>query len=285
MWVRYFRNKVLILIAAVSIGLAPFYNGCTHVTNNSHVIARVGGVELTMEEVAKYVDTTSAYAVRSFVSKWIDEQLLYERAVHEGVENSPEYKSSISNYTRQLAIALYLQKRIYSMPYKVTNEQIANFYSTHKDEFKASDRILLVNMASFDKRSTAVAFRNAILSTGSWASGFSQLPQYSILSKRDSIFIDASSSNPEIWRVVESLPAGLPSFPIQVDSVSFVVQVLRKIMNGDQLPISYVAPLIRERITIEHRTQEYKEILDSLKSAGDFSIDPSIAIKDTNDKE
>ncbi|MGC8653111.1 MAG: hypothetical protein ACP5US_03880 [Candidatus Kryptoniota bacterium] len=284
MLVRCFTNRVLTL-TAILIALAPFYNGCTHASSNGHIVARAGRNQLTMDEVAKHVDTTSAYAVRNFVTRWVDEQLLYQKAVREGVENSPDYRSSVSNYSRQLAIALYLQKRIYSTPSKVTSEQIASFYSAHKEEFRASDKLLLVNMASFDKRSTAVAFRNAILSTGSWASAFSLLPQYSILSKNDSIFINENNSNSEIWRVVESLPVGRPSFPIQVDSVSFVIQVLKKIMAGDQLPISYVKPLIRERLTIEHRKQEYVKILDSLKSAGDFSIDPSIAIKDTNDKE
>lgn len=276
---------MLILVTAMLAVLVPFYSGCTHVRNRGHVVAQAGGADLTMDEVAKHVDTTSAYAVRNFVTEWIDEQLLYQKAVDEGVENSPEYKSSISDYSRQLAITLYLQRRIYSTPYNVSNEQIANFYSTHKDEFKASDKLLLVNIASFDKRSTAVAFRNAIISTGSWTSGFSQLPQYSILSKQDSVFIDASNSNPEIWTVAESLPPGRPSFPIQVGSVSFVIQILKRIMIGEQLPISYVAPLIRERIIIEHRKEEYKEILDSLKSSGNYSIDPGIAIKDTNDKE
>ncbi|MGB9592218.1 MAG: hypothetical protein ACPL1K_06850 [Candidatus Kryptoniota bacterium] len=284
MLVRCFTNRVLTL-TAILIALTPFYNGCTHASSNGHIVARAGRNQLTMDEVAKHVDTTSAYAVRNFVTRWVDEQLLYQKAVREGVENSPDYRSSVSNYSRQLAIALYLQKRIYSTPSKVTSEQIASFYSAHKEEFRASDKLLLVNMASFDKRSTAVAFRNAILSTGSWASAFSLLPQYSILSKNDSIFINENNSNSEIWRVVESLPVGRPSFPIQVDSVSFVIQVLKKIMAGDQLPISYVKPLIRERLTIEHRKQEYVKILDSLKSAGDFSIDPSIAIKDTNDKE
>lgn len=280
-----FKSRILIFLAGILIGLMPFYNGCTHIKSDGHVIARAGQMQLTMDEVAKHVDTTSAYAVRNFVTKWIDEQLLYQKAVQEGVEKDPEYKSRISNYTRQLAIALYLQKQIYSAPYKVSKGEIESFYSSHRDEFKASELLLMVNMASFDKRSSAVAFRNAILSGNSWASGFSHLPQYSILSKRDSVFVDASNSDPQIWRVIESLPLGRPSFPVQVDSVSFVVQVLKKFSAGDQLPLSYVEPLILERITVELRQKRYKEILDSLKSSGDFSIDPSIAIKDTNDKE
>lgn len=275
-------NKTRIRLLFVVVLFAA---GCSKQKQNGRLLATAGGVDLYMGDVAAHVDTNSAYAVRNYVSKWVDEQLLYNEAASEGLDNSSDFKERVGEFSRQLAITDLLNRKVYGSPVEFTQEEISTFYTQHRIEFKAAEDLAQVNLAGFDKRSYAVSFRNSLVSGAQWSSVFSEIPQYAILSERDSVFITSSSVSPAIWNVVQSLENGRISFPIQVDSLSCIVQVIQKIEPGTPLPLEYVTQLIKERLTVFKRRQMTQDLINSLRSSGNYQIDPSVAIKDTSAEE
>ncbi len=272
---RFFLPAILIFL----------YAGCSRQTPRGKIIASADGNVLRMSEVASHVDTNSAYAVRNYVSNWVDEQLLYNAAKEMGLNDSRRFNQQVREFSTQLAITAFLNERVYDVRPDLPPGDIADFYRAHKPEFVASDDIALVNYAAFDRRSYAVSFRNALVSGAAWSVAFGQIPAFAILDAKDSVYLRESNSTRAVWNVIESLEPGRISFPIQVDSLSYVVQVLAKIRPGQVLPLSYASPRIRERLTIEKRQQMYKALIDSLRGLGNFQVDPSVGIRDTNSQE
>jgi hypothetical protein len=267
------------------VAFAVILAGCSRQPESGRLLATAGSAKLYLSEVSNRVDTSSAYAVRNYVSNWVNQQLLYDEAKKLGIDNSPGFQRRVDEFSRQLAITMLLNHRVYDPPVSFTTDEIRNFYSSHKDEFRAPDEIAFVNLAAFDNRSIAVKFRNALVSGSSWTETLGEIPTYAILDIQDSVYLKASGTNPAVWNVVQSISEGSVSFPIQIDSLSYVVQVLNKIGAGDSLPLGYAEPLIRERLTIEKRRKLYEALMDSLRAVGNFQIDPSVAIRDTSVQE
>lgn len=265
--------------------LAVVFAGCSREAKSGRFLASVHGNELRMSDVAPHVDTTSAYAVRNYVSNWVDEQLLYDQAKQLGLNESGRFEQRVREFSMQLAITMLLNKRIYGVPLELSPEEIKSFYDDHRKEFIASDDIAYVSYAAFDKRSVAVAFRNSLVSGTRWPAAFGEIPAFEILAVKDSVYLRESGTQGAIWNVIQSLDPGKVSFPIQVDSLSYIVQVLGKIKPGQALPLGYATPRIRERLTIEKRQKMYAALIDSLRSLGNFQISPGVAIRDTSSQE
>jgi len=270
---------------ALMVGLSIMFIGCSHRQEPGRLLASVNSSQLYMKDVATQVDTSSAYAVRNYVSNWVSQQLLYDEAKKEQLDESPEYQESVGEYARQLAITMLLNKKVYEAPVELSRDEIAAYYNSHQNEFRAGNEIACVNLAAFIKRSFAVSFRNALVSGSSWNEVFNDIPTNAIIDAKDSVYVTSSSVHPAIWSVIQSLEDGRISFPIQVDTLNYVVQVIGKLSVGDLLPLDYAASRIKEQISIEKRRQLYRSLLDSLRTVGNFQIDPGVAIRDTSVEE
>ncbi len=277
------RSDLLPLL--VPVVSAVLLAGCSSEAKRGKFLASVRGNDLRMADVAPHVDTTSAYAVRNYVSNWVDEHLLFDEAEKLGLNESAQFQQRVKEFSMQLAITMLLNKEIYDVPLNLSSKEISAFYDSHRAEFLASGSIAYVNYAGFDKRSVAVAFRNALVSGTPWSSAFSEIPAYQIISVKDSVYLKGTDADGAVWNVIQSLDPGKVSFPIQVDSVNYIVQVIDKISPGSLLPLSYASPGIKERLTIEKRQKMYSALVDSLRSLGNFQINPSVAISDTNSQE
>jgi hypothetical protein len=278
-------DKVNVVCFIVFLSMSMLVIGCSHQQESERLLASVNNSNLYMRDVERHVDTASAYAVRSYVSNWVNQELLYDEAEKEGLDEDPEFKEKVKEFSRQLAITMLLNKKVYSVPIELTSEDISNYYAAHREEFRAASEMACVSLAAFSKRSFAVAFRNALVSGTKWSVIFNDIPTYAVLDVKDSVYLTSSTANSAIWAVVQSLGDGGVSFPIQVDTLSYVVQVKRRFGVGEPLPLDYATPMIRERLIIEKRRQLYRRLLDSLRSIGNFRIDPSVAIEDTSFRE
>lgn len=268
--------------AFLLIGLSSLLIGCSRHQETGRLLATVNSSQLYMKDVAARVDTTSAYSVRSYVSNWVNQQLLFEEARRQGLDNTQEFQGSVKEYARQLAITMLLNKIVYQAPIDLPQDELLNYYNSHRNDFRAIDEITCVNLAAFAERKVAVSFRNALVSGSSWDDVFNDIPTSAIVDLKDSIYLTSSSVQPAIWDVIQSLEDGKISFPIQADSVSYVVQVIKKLSVGELLPFGYAASQIKQRMLIEKRRRLYTLLLDSLRSAGNFQIDPSVAMRDTS---
>ncbi len=267
------------------LAVASILSGCGRAPSNGSLLARAGGKELYMAQVSAHVDTNSAYAVRNYVSNWVDQQLLLDEAEKEGLNDNDRFRQRVDEFSRQLAVTMLLNKRIYQAADSFSAQTLVDYYSLHQEEFRASENVALVNFVSFGKRSVSVSFRNSIVSGQAWNLALSHMPPYEIMMVSDSTYLKRSGTNQSIWTVIQSLSEGAVSFPIQLDSLTYIVQVLKWYDSGQLLPISCVAPEIKQKLTIEKRTKLYNNLIDSLRASGNFEINPGVAIRDTGTQE
>ncbi len=275
-----FLGTILLPLASVI-----FLYGCSRPPSGGAILASAGGKNLYLSQVAGHVDTSSAYAVRNYVSNWVDQQLLFDEAKKEGLNDNHQFRDRVDEFAQQLAVTMLLNKRIYDVSMIFSPDSISNYYSAHQQEFRAGESTVLVNYVAFDKRSTAVSFRNSVVSGQGWSASISQVPSYRLLAVKDSVYMKGSSTSPPIWSALQSFGDGSVSFPIQVNNIVYIVQVIKWYAVGQLLPIACVANSIREKLAIEQRTRLYTNLLDSLRSNGNFEINPAVAIRDTGAQE
>ncbi len=266
-------------------GLAILIAGCSRHQESGRLLAATNDSRLYMGEVATRVDTNSAYAVRNYVTQWVSRQLLYDEAKKEGLDDNAGFRENVADYSLELAVTSLLNKKVYGVPIEVTDADISKYYDSHQNELRATDEMACVNLAALKKRSTAVSLRNALVSGSSWNEVFTDISTGDVAEIKDSAYVTSSSVKPAIWNVIGSLEEHKVSFPIQLDSLNYVVQLVKKLNAGDLLPISYASNQIKEKLTIDRRRFLYNALLDSLRAEGNFQIDPKVAVKDTNIEE
>ena len=90
---RDFRLPRQLGAVAIAIGLGLLSVTCGKERHNTSVVARVGDATLTVEQVQNRVapglgEEETAAQRREFVDKWIEQQLVYQEALSQGLDEN-----------------------------------------------------------------------------------------------------------------------------------------------------------------------------------------------------
>ena len=134
----------------IFISLALFAMGsCQKQTehNGKTPLVQVGNYYLYQEDMAQSLpynisETDSAEFVRDFVRKWIEEQVLYEKAEH-NVRGDERIERMVAEYRRTLVMNNYermlLQQK---MTEELTEEDLQKYYNDNKQLFMLEEHVI-----------------------------------------------------------------------------------------------------------------------------------------------
>ncbi len=109
-----------------------------------NVVAAVGGVELTIDEVRRHVPaglsgTDSTAFVAAFVDSWIDEQLLTEVAIEE-IGDTEEIDRLTEEYRRRLIMWEYRRLRVSGdTSLAISSDDVADYYAAHSSQMTLTE--------------------------------------------------------------------------------------------------------------------------------------------------
>lgn len=263
------------------LALVLLIPGCEIRESKKDYLARVGDSYLTREEIGMGEDTAAAFSdaqIRDHVAVWVNNEILYQEARRQGMENSEAVQQQLAEARKQLSIEALLQKEIYRDTIYTVEDSIKAYFDNHPTEFILREDAVKLNMVVFPSREQANAFRTKLFGGMRWKTAvqtFSTDPSTRgsvLVSIEDRYYTQRTFFPPELWRVAGILAPQEISFPVRTHGGYVVIQTLAVLRQAKRANLDMVRDEIRQRMIIDQRRQRYADLLARLRSRYEVEV-------------
>lgn len=258
------------------LSLIILLTNCSKEEKQKSYLAKVNDSYLTREELASLADTSNLNTSEknSLIRDWIYNEVLYQKAVDEGITEDETFDKILQNSYRNLAIALLIQKVYNETEVEFKTSDLLAYYEKNKNYFTRQDDTYLINQARFKDELTAIKFREiAIESNWDKAKQFFE-------NKNSVEFIESGNLKAlyEIYplEVADAVRYLLPdeiSIVIRDNQLSYnVVQLVKKIPAYEQFPFGIIQREVEKRYIAEQKSKHFENFLKELYSKSEIII-------------
>lgn len=274
---KYFAIAVLLIMATVigckddeqkgkSEASFPPYGGV--------VVAKIGDRVITKVEVMQSMDLmnprrkalylSSPDLMLTFVTDYVNREMLYQQALKEGIDQSERFKANIEQHKKELLIRVITNK---ANPVQVSKESLQAYYDEHKDDMvmvKALEATVIAYPTTNVTMENAKAMANEIKQRADRGEDFREIAadvlQDNPSRQKEARFtsIWKGKRSPEIDDIIFSLGDGEISEPIELPNGYMVIKIEKAAIP---VPLQSVKTTIR----IEIRKNTLNEYMASLK--------------------
>lgn len=264
------NNILIVLFSAILI------IDCNKEPERTDYIARVNDSYLTKEELNNMTDT-SAFKNNLYKSEivrnWIDEELLYQQAVNEGIIKEEEFNNIIYESRKTLAGALLLKQVSEKYDIDYSDSDLDDFFQSHKNEFKLIGDAYFINMIEFKSEDEAIEFRTSVLENG-WETAIRSGEADTFTNERSHILLREDEIYPLSLKsiLVELYPQEV-SIVISPDSTTFIiVQLLDKYPVGTIPPFEFIKSNVENRFVSFQKRKIINEYIRKLYADNDIEV-------------
>ena len=240
-------------------------------------IAQVGQVRLTNEELlarlpGPFLGSISVEEKRQLVEKWVDEELLYQEAIKQGLPDDPKLADLIAQSTRRLLVSELLE-RTYERDSDVLEGEILNYYEANRQSFERENpeirvrHILVTDKATLDRV---------------WAR-LQDGESFDVVAREESVDISASAGgdlgyfsedmvSASFWEACQAANLGRRT-RVTTTAGFHVLEVLDRREAGSERDLVDVRGEIRQRILGERRQTLRDQLLEKLKGTTEWDVD------------
>jgi len=263
LWKR--NNLYLVLFTA-----AVLY-GCSKEPENKKYIARVNDSFLTSDDLDGFKDTS--FFKSELIRNWINEELLYQEALNEGILDDEEFNSIISNSKRELAGAMLLQKVSEKYQFSYSDSDLEEFYQNNKNDFALKKDAYLLNAAEFNNEEDAINFRSSVL-LNNWQNVVELKNQNEFLSIKENVLLTENDiPSPFVKNILQELYPQELSIVIQTDSLRYTVfQVIDKYTAGTIPPFNLIKKDVEKRFVTLEKRKFINEYIKKLYAENDIEV-------------
>ena len=255
-------NSLLILFVVIS------FPSCKKEIPVSKEIARVGNSILTQKELERELKSKSfgKKYKEEFIRSWIETEVLYQKALKEGIIKDSVYQSIVYQSKKELAGAMLLNKIALTDKYLPTKSEIENYYNKNKEEFRAVEDAFVLNEIQFKNQNKAILFRQSVIEK-KWKFAILNISESAevINSFKKKLLYKYQIQPVKLTRVINGLIPGHVSVVLETEPGVFtVVQLIDKIKSDSILPLRYIKDRIAERLKIIHRKIANNQYIEKL---------------------
>ena len=238
------------------------------------VVAQVGDARLTDADLARLIppeirDAVSGPEIRAIVDRWVQTELLYQKATANGLEKDAAVASRLQDLRRDQLAQELLQRELETRV-RVGSDEIQAYYREHLGEYTQEVHLkhILVNTRQES---------DAILSQLRAGAAFETLAQQRSIDTTagrggDLGFLSKDEMNPAFQPVVFNLRPGDHAGPI-VSSFGFhVVKMIERRPAAEQVPFEAVRDEIMHTLLLERQQRAQSELLESLKGGAQVQV-------------
>jgi len=238
------------------------------------IVARVNGEILTRQELDRQMTVLALRPDQEheYVDRWINDQLLYQEARHQGLEKSKDLDEELERVKREFVIQKLLEKT-FAEKINITEEEINSYYHNNTDLFKVlEDEVLIYHILTNTRAEANVALQELRAgkqfkevaeqrSTGPFASSGGDM---GYLKKGDVI--------PEVARYAFRLSPGSLSTVFKSSHGYHIVKVIKKRDKDSVKNLEDVRDEIAQRIRVTKERSVYYDLLFRLQHSENISI-------------
>jgi hypothetical protein len=265
-------NNNFIFILLVSVILA----GCSKEPEKKEYVARVNDKYLTQEELNNMLQSSDNknFYKDEIIRNWINNELLYQKAVKEGITDETLYKRLTDESRKELAVTLLLNQVYSNEKGKIDSKQIEDFYESNKNDFKAFYDGYVINLIYFNNEDKAIRFRSTLLETD-WSHALNAFKgDTSIINViANKLYYDYELQPASLSRMVKELNPNEVSIIFSNGQNDFyIVQLVNKIPQDSILPLEYIQDEVEYRIMANKKDEFIRNYIKELYSKNDIEV-------------
>jgi hypothetical protein len=260
---KVINNKfgIILLIAVAMVG-------CSKEEPKKDFVARVDETYLTKKELSADLDTSLLQESHKneYIRNWIETELLYQEAVKEGIPDEDNYKRIIEKSRKELAKALLLQKFFNEHEIEYKQQDLIDYFNTHKEEFRLFYNSFLFNSITFNDEDKAILFR-ATLIESDWNRTFTVFSgDSSIINEKTNILLYDYQMQPAVLLdVINALLPNEVSIVLNLEPNQYtVVQVVKKYSKGEIPDYDIIKKIVIDRFLTIKRNELMQDFLRQL---------------------
>jgi len=269
--VRDFRLPRQLGAVAMSVGLGLLSVTCGKERHNTPVVARVGDATLTVEQVQNRVapgsgEEETAAQRREFVDKWIEQQLVYQEALSQGLDENARVQQLLDEARQDVLVASFLNRQ-FETQVEVSEFEITEYFTAHAHEFTRTEDEIRAQHILLNSQRHAVALRQKLVQGDSFEDAALEhsLDQSSKNVGGDLGYFGADDY-PELWQACQHLTVNRVSKPVESDRGLHLVRVLDRQEAGTVKDVEQVRGEIVETLVTEHYKQRLDDLVRRLKA-------------------
>jgi hypothetical protein len=254
---------------------AVLFAGCGKETDKKDYVARVNDSFLTKNDLKEMSDTSfrNNFYKNELIRNWIDEELLYQQAVNDGIIDDEEFHRILNDSRRKLAGVLLLKQVSDQYEFDYNKDDLEKFYRMYNDEFKLTNDGYLLNIVEFSKEEEAIDFRNSVLQN-EWQIVIESGKYEDLLKKQDNILLSENEIYPlSVRNILQELNPQEVSIVINTDTADYsIIQVKEKYLEGTIPPFELIKEKVEKRFVSLEKRKFINEYIKKLYSENDIEV-------------
>ena len=236
------------------------------------IIVKVNNSALTEEQIEEFLPPEYKSSVtleqkKSFVQKWIENELLYQEARKKKIDQKKELQNRILNTIKDLVVMEFLDQE-FGESVSATEEEARNFYLQNKDNFKRGEEEVRASHILLKSKTKADSVYQELKKGADFTKLAQQISEDSLTASQggDLGFFSRSEMAPFIAEVAFKLKIGEVSAPIKSDYGYHILKVTDKKEKGSLRDFNLIKDQILDYLSNEKRAQKVRELVEQLKA-------------------
>ncbi|NOX88037.1 MAG: hypothetical protein GXO77_03355 [Calditrichaeota bacterium] len=203
---------------------------------------------------------------KNIISRWVENEALYQLATEEGVELNDYEKFLVSEYRKSLIIQAYLNQKL-NKNYTISQNEIENYYKDHQDEFRREEdevHIIHIFMDQYDP---------AIIKEIKNADDLMTIVKKYYFDEKSNIeqpngdlgYVALSQLPEKLAKVLRRMKTGTISRPIKTKEGYHFFQLIDRQKKGSVRSLELVRDEIMFRLKKRQRDKEYADLVRQAK--------------------
>ena len=251
-------------------------SGCEKEKVKKDFVARVNNSYLTKEQLSSLM---AGYSGKNFykeevIRNWINQELLYQEAVKNGILKEKAFNSLLDNSKKELAISLFLEKHFNDEKPSYDPKEVEDYYTQHQNEFAFFYDTYYLNIADFKNENKAIKFRT-LLFDSDWEKALNVFKADSSINKvRYEVLLNDYQIQPvSIQRIVSQLNPQEVSIVINYQPGHYVVvQKLQTFNKGTVPPFNVIKSEVEKRFLAKMKNDFLQSYIKDIYTNNDIEV-------------
>ncbi len=251
-------------------------SGCGKEKVKKDFVARVNNSYLTKEQLSSLM---AGYSGKNFyreevIRNWINQELLYQEAVKNGILKERNFISLLDNSKKELAISLFLEKHFNDEKPSYDSKEVEDYYSQHQNDFAVFYNTYYLNIADFNNENKAIKFRT-LLFDSDWEKALNVFKaDSSINNVRYEVLLNDYQIQPvSIQRIVSQLNPQEVSIVINYQPGHYVVvQKLQTFNKGTVPPYNVIKSEVEKRFVAKMKNDFLQSYIKDIYTNNDIEV-------------
>ncbi len=275
--------------AALLAGLLALGSGCSReggtegagerIGRRPGALAQVNRAVLREEELRQLVpvdvsDNITGTEIREILDHWVETELLYQKALQDGLDRDPAVADALNQMQRQLLADEYRQRELRNRV-RVTNEEIRAVYDQNIDQYTQEIHLRHIVL---DSPEEAEAVLEELRQGGDFrALARKHSTDASASAGGDLGFLGKGAMNPAFEPTVFEMAPNEVRGPIASSFGFHIVQVVRRRKAADPLSFEVARDEILQALLLEKKQRVEKELMADLQRQATVHVARSYA--------